>query len=226
MTLDQTLAHLHSLGNAADAAESARYHKTTRTVLGIKVPVLADLARDLRQSLALDDRLALASDLWDADIHEARVLAAKLLEQARIRPDDSGAWDLIQSWVPDFDGWAIADHVCIAGQKRLVANPARLDTVETWTTSPDKWTRRAALVITLPWTKQNLPKPEVLVARDRILGWAAGYVSDPDWFIQKSVGGWLRDLSRHDPERVIGFLGAHGDAMKPFARAEARQHLE
>ena len=26
-----------------------------------------------------------------------------------------GAWALIQSWVPDFDGWALADHASIAG---------------------------------------------------------------------------------------------------------------
>jgi 3-methyladenine DNA glycosylase AlkD len=128
--------------------------------------------------------------------------------------------------VPDFDAWAIADHVCIAGQKRLVADPSRLDTVETWTTSDHMWTRRAALVITLPWTKQNNPKAADLAARDRILGWAAGYVADPDWFIQKSVGWWLRELSRHDAERVIAFLAEHGDMMKPFARAEARKHLE
>ena len=53
----------------------------------------------------------------DADF-EARLAAAKLLTQARIRPDQE-AWDLIKSWVPDFDSWAIADHACMAGQRRV-----------------------------------------------------------------------------------------------------------
>ena len=127
--------------------------------------------------------------------------------------------------MPDFDGWAIADHVCSAGGKRLVADPARIDLVETWTISPQMWTRRAALVITLPWTKLNFPKPLDLAIRDRVLGWAAGYVADPDWFIQKSVAWWLRDLSRHDPDRARAFLAAHGGQMKPFARKEAARHL-
>jgi 3-methyladenine DNA glycosylase AlkD len=59
--------------------------------------------------------------------------------------------------VPDFDSWAIADAVAQAGQKRLLADPARLDEVEGWTTSDHMWTRRAALVFTLGFTKSRHP---------------------------------------------------------------------
>lgn len=171
-------------------------------------------------------RVDLADALWRTDIFEARVAAAKLLTQARLRPDDGPAWELIASWVPDFDSWAIADHACIAGQKRLIADPSRLDTVERWTRSDHLWTRRAALVITLPWTKQNNPKPEELAARERILGWAATYAGDPRWFIQKAVGWWLRELGKHDADRVLAFIDAHGRAMKAFARKEALKRLK
>ena len=225
MTPDAALDALRALADPQRAAEMAAYHKVARVYLGVTVPQIDALARDWRQTLTLPDRLALADALWRTDVHEGRVAAAKLLEQARIRPDDTGAWVLIQSWVPDFDAWAIADHVSIAGQKRLLADPARIDTVEGWTTSPHMWTRRAALVMTLPWTKQNNPKPADLAIRDRVLGWAAGYVADRDWFIQKAVAWWLRDLSRHDAPRVVAFLAANGSAMKPFARKEAARHL-
>lgn len=127
--------------------------------------------------------------------------------------------------MPEFDAWAIADHACIAGQRRLLADPARLDEVETWTQSDHMWTRRAALVITLPWTKQNNPTEADLAIRDRVLGWAAGYVDDRDWFIQKAVAWWLRDLSKHDPARTRRFLDAHGDRLKAFARKEAGKYL-
>ena len=225
MTLQQALTALHALADPVKATDMAAYHKVPRTYLGISVPKIDALARDWRQTLTLDDRLALADSLLRTDIHEGRVAAAKLLEQARIRPDDAGAWALIQSWVPDFDAWATADHVSIAGQKRLIADPARIDTLEGWTTSPRMWTRRAALVMTLPWTKQNNPKPADLAIRDRVLGWAAGYVADRDWFIQNAIAWWLRDLSRHDAPRVVAFLDAHGAGMKPFARKEAARHL-
>ncbi len=224
LSLDHALEALTAKSEAGQAEQKAAYHKQTRPVLGVPNPAINDLTKGWRQTLSVDERVALASELWETDIFEARIAASKLLTQARLRPDDA-AWALIQSWVPQFDSWAIADHACSAGQKRLVADPSRLDTVESWITSDHMWTRRAALVITLPWTKQNFPKPHELEARDRVLGWAASYVDDPEWFIQKAIGWWLRDLSRHDADCTRAFLAEYGDRMKPFARKEAARHL-
>lgn len=225
MTPEAALAALEARAVPGKGAEMARYHKVARPYLGVANPEIDALTKEWRQALTLEDRLALAAALWETNIHEARIAAAKLLTQARIRPEDEGAWRLIASWVPGFDAWAVADHAAMAGQKRLVWDPSRLDEVEGWTTSDHLWTRRAALVMTLPWTKQRHPKPDELAARERILGWAAGYVTDPDWFIQKAVAWWLRDLSKRDPDRVRAFLADHGERMKPFARREAAKYL-
>ena len=218
------LEELQALADPQKAADMAAYHKAARAYLGVTVPQIDDLADRWRAERTLDDRLALAASLWETNIHEARVAAAKLLTQARIRPD-LAAWELIVAWVPDFDAWALADHVSIAGQKRLVADPSRLDTVEGWVTSPALWTRRAALVMTLPWTKQNFPKEQDLAIRARVLGWCATLAPDRDWFIQKAVAWWVRDLSKHDPKAAQEFLSAHGETLKPFARKEAARHL-
>ena len=224
VTPDTALAELRALADPARAAGAAAYHKAARDYLGIPVPVLTERAKAWRAALDIPGRVALADALWRSDIHEARIAAAKLLTQARIM-EDGPVWRLIASWVPEFDGWAIADHACDAGARRLLADPSRIDEVEGWTRSPDMWVRRAALVITLPWTRQNHPKAQDLAIRDRVLGWAAGYADDRDWFIQKAVAWWLRDLSKHDPDRTRAFLAAHGARLKPFARREAAKHL-
>ena len=224
MTPDDALAALEAAAEPGRAAGMLDYHKVPRRYIGVPNGVLDDLTKAWRQSLPVAERVALADALWRTDIYEARISAAKLLTQARIRPDDA-VWGLILSWVPDFDSWAIADHAMMAGQKRLVADPARLDTVEGWTTGSSHWTRRAAMVVTLPWTRIAHPKPADLAVRERVLGWAAGYVRDPEWFIQKSVAWWLRDLSRRDPARVRAFMAENGRWMKPFARREAEKHL-
>ena len=218
------LADLEALANPEKSADMLAYHKAPRRYLGVANPQIDALVAEWRAKLTLDDRTAFAATLWDTNIHEARIAAAKLLTQARLRPDDS-VWTLIRSWVPDFDGWAIADHACKAGERRLIADPARLDAVEHWVTSPHMWTRRAALVVTLPWTKQNHPKPEEEAARDRILGWCTTLAPDRDWFIQKAIAWWVRDLSKHDAPRARAFLDAHGATLKPFARTEAARHL-
>ncbi|MEM7470809.1 MAG: DNA alkylation repair protein [Pseudomonadota bacterium] len=225
MTPARALAQLESLGDAQKAQEMAAYHKAPRRYLGVANPVLDALAKDWRNEMDVEGRVALADALWRDGAHEARVLAAKLLTQARLRPSDDSAWQLITSWAPGFDAWAVADHACIAGQKRLVWAPARIADIAHWHLSDHMWTRRAALVMTLPWTKQNHPKPADLAIREQVLGWAASYVEDHDWFIQKAVAWWLRELSKHDPDRTRAFLAQHGPKMKPFAQKEAARKL-
>lgn len=224
ITAAKALSALEAEADAGKAAEMAAYHKAPRRYLGLTVPQVEAHVAGWRAELSVEDRVALAAGLWDTDVHDARVAAAKLLTQARLRPDD-GAWALIAAWAEGFDAWALADHASIAGQKRLVANPARLDRVEGWTQSPNMWTRRAALVMTLPWAKLNNPKPEDLAIRERVLGWAGAFVPDRDGFIQKVVAWWLRDLSKRDPGRVRDFLAGPGAGLKAFARKEATQYL-
>lgn len=223
--ITRALAELAALADPAKAVEVAAYHKTQRRYLGVTVPQIEALVATWRAEASLDDRITLAANLWDSDIHEARVAAAKLLTQARLKPSDEAAWALICTWVPNFDAWAIADHACKAAEKRIMADPTRLDDVESWTRSANMWTRRAALVATLPFAKLNHPKPVDVAARDRILDWAAVYTQDRDWFIQKAVAWWLRDLSKHDAPRAAQFLAEHGHLMKSFARKEASKYL-
>jgi 3-methyladenine DNA glycosylase AlkD len=222
--IDTALAQLHALADPTKAEAALAYHKAPRLYLGIAVPDIEPLVAAWRLAATLDQRLQLAADLWDTDIHEARVAAAKLLTQARIRPDDA-AWGLIATWVPQFDAWSLADHTCIAGQKRLVADPARLDLVETWLAHPNMWVRRATLVMSLPWTKQNHPTDADRAIRARVLGWCIALAPDRDWFIQKAIAWWLRDLSKHDAPLVSAFLEEHGPSLKSFARKEAAKYL-
>ncbi|WP_210527837.1 DNA alkylation repair protein [Rubellimicrobium arenae] len=225
MTGAEALSALEAEGDPARAAEMAAYHKAARRYLGLSVPRIGELADEWREGATVEERVALADELWGTDVHEARIAAAKLLTQARIRPDDEPVWRLIASWVQTFDAWAIADHACNAGSRRLVADPRRLDEVEHWVGSDHMWTRRAALVITLPWTKDRFPKPADLAARERVLGWCERLAPDRDWFIQKAIAWWLRDLSKRDPDRVRAWLADHGDGLKPFARKEAARLL-
>ena len=222
--IDEALSRLHALADPAKAAEMAAYHKVARPYLGIPVPQVEDLVAEWRAALSVDERVALAGGLWDSTIHEAMVAAAKLLTQARLRPDQA-AWEMLCGWIDGVEGWAVADHATVAAQKRLVAEPARIAVVEGWTVHPNMWTRRAALVVTLPYAKMNFPKDQDLAIREQVLGWAADYVADRDWFIQKAVAWWLRDLSKHDADRARVFLDGPGAGLKAFARKEAARYL-
>lgn len=225
MTPEAALAALHAKADPARAAQMRAYHKLDRPYLGLSNGDVAAMATAWRKSCDIDGLVALAHGLWASNIFEARIAAGKLFVQARMRPDDGAAWACITGFVPEFDSWAIADAVAQGGQKRLIQDPARLDQIEGWTTSDHLWTKRAALVFALPFCKSRHPNAVETAARTRILGWCRAYAHDKDWFIQKAVAWWLRDLSKRDPDTVRAWLDAHGETLKPFARKEAQRHL-
>ena len=225
MTPTDALAALRAQADPDRAAAMAAYHKQTREVLGLSNATTGDLAAQWRKALPLPELTTLAKGLWASDIFEARLAAGKLFLQARIRPDDTPAWECIAGFVSGFDSWAIADAVAQGGAKRLLQDPSRLDEVEGWITSEHMWTRRAALVFTLPFCKSRHPNATEAAARARILGWCEALAPDRDWFIQKAIAWWLRDLSKRDPETVASWLATHGPTLKPFARKEAAKYL-
>jgi len=225
MTPEAALAALRAQADPARAAQMRAYHKQTRAVLGLSNETIGALATEWRRARDPEALVALAKGLWATDLFEARLCAGKLFVQARMKPDDRAAWACITGFVTDFDSWAIADTVAQGGHKRLLQDPARLDEVEGWVTSDHIWTRRAALVFTLPFGKSRHPNATEAAARTRILGWCETLAPDRDWFIQKAIAWWLRDLSKRDPATVSGWLATHGPTLKPFARKEAGKYL-
>lgn len=225
-TAAQVITELRALGDAQKATEMATSLRgAPRECLGVPAAALDERARASRHALDLDARCGLAQDLWTSGVHEGCIFAAKLLTQARIRPDDTRVWEMIALWVQEADTVAIADPLAVAGGKRLQADTTRLDEVESWVRSTNVLTRRAVLGMTLPFARLAFPKAAETVGQERVLGWAATLVADRDRLIQLAIGGWLRELSRHDSDRVERFLAKEGAGLTRAAHQEARRHL-
>ena len=58
-----------------------------------------------------------------------------------------------------------------------------------------------------------------------MLIWAARLADGREWFIQKAVGWWLRELSKRNPERVRRFLKGHRRKLSGVAKREATKYL-
>ncbi|WP_281824527.1 DNA alkylation repair protein [Jannaschia rubra] len=204
---DDLLARLQAVGDEARAAKQRAANRTARETWGVTPDDLNTLAADLRQAVTVDRRVLLADALWRAEVFDARMLACKVLTQARIR-SDHGAWDLLARWVFHFDCRAIADAGAAAIQRRLMADLARLDAAEDWTRAANVWTRRTALAATVPLARAVHPSAGDLAARERVSGWVAAMADDPRPVIRQAVDGWLRDLARGDPERAAALRGS------------------
>ena len=102
ISFTDALMQLHLKANPKKAAELKNSLKISRTYLGISSPELDILYKGWRNQINGEDRTALASELWNSNIYEARIVAAKLLTQARIE-NDKTVWEEIIKWIPTLD---------------------------------------------------------------------------------------------------------------------------
>lgn len=209
------LEKLKELKNDERAIAHKAYHKSVREHWGIPVPECTRIVRELTRGLKEEELLSLAKDLWETNIYDPMLCATKVLSLTRLKPSKP-LWSLLLNFLKQVDGWALEDQLAHAAWKCILANESLLDQLEKWTEHSSFWMRRAALVYTLPFAKKGRD-PE------RMLKWASGYVSDPEWFIQKAIGWWLRVLGEHNPKRVLAFVEAH--QLKGVAKREATRKL-
>ena len=212
------LQALRARGSRERAEREKAYQKSRWEQWGVPLPGMDAAIRETLGDLAQDQALALCRRLWREPVWDLKVVSARILARKAIAPD-AEVWGFVTERLGDLDGWAVADNLADVASRCLVADPARLDAVEAFVESPHLWTRRAALVFTLPWAKEKRD-PE------RMLGWAARLDEDRQWFIQKAVGWWLRELSKRDPKRVRRFLDEHRAKLSGVARREATKYLK
>lgn len=206
MDYEQVIKELQNLGSAMRAAADQRYHKSSREHWGVPVPVCDKLARTVCKGIGDEQLIKLAKKLWETNLFDPMVCAAKMLSYPKLQPSKD-VWRTIRDFLGQVDGWALEDHLSHVAWKCILADRSLLDELEEWTKHSNFWMRRAALVYTLPFAKPG-QNPE------RMLQWASQYASDPEWFIQKAIGWWLRVLGEHNPDRVAIFWMNIGKALK------------
>jgi 3-methyladenine DNA glycosylase AlkD len=215
---ERLIASLRGYADPERAPKDRIYHKSSRLHWGVTAPQMEAAIRETLDGAGPDALLKIARDLWPETVWDLKIVAARILARKSVAPDER-LWAFVTERMGDLDAWAVADNMASVASRCLLADPRRLDIVEGWVESPHLWTRRATLVFTLPWTRSGRD-PE------RMLGWARRLRGDREWFIQKAIGWWLRELGKRDPDRVRRFLAEHGAGLKGFARREAEKYLD
>lgn len=104
MTIDEIIKKLESLGKPENVAGMARFAIKTKKAFGVSAPVLKDLAKEIKKQTKNTHSLAL--ELWETEIYEARIIAYLIDNPKEVTEKQ------MDSWVKDFDNWAICDGVC------------------------------------------------------------------------------------------------------------------
>jgi len=131
--LDRALTELEALADGSGGAGLARFGiVTSDRVIGMSMKAIQALAKRLGRDHAL------ALQLWESGIYEARMLACYVDDPAQVTPAQMDAWRA------GFDNWATCDTACFVLFDRTSHAFGRIDA---WASRNDEFGRRAAFAL-------------------------------------------------------------------------------
>lgn len=112
MNHKKIISQLKSHKNPKNIAGMARFGISAKNTLGVSMPYLRNLAKEIRKEAKADKKGAenrhnLAFELWNSKIHEARILASMIDEPDLVSEKQ------MEKWARDFDSWDVCDQVCM-----------------------------------------------------------------------------------------------------------------
>jgi 3-methyladenine DNA glycosylase AlkD len=181
MNAPQIIQRLKQHANPKNVAGMARYGINPHNTLGVSIPTLRKLAKEIGTDHAL------AQDLWQSGIHEARILASMIAEPARTTEA------LLERWVKDFDSWDVCDQVCmnLFEKSRLAYRKA-----VAWSKRDGEFVKRAgfALMACLAWHDKTATDAAFLKFMPAI---KRGSTDDRN-FVRKAVNWALRNIGKRN----------------------------
>lgn len=130
--IQSILDRLQSMANPEALNGMRRYGITTEKRLGISIPNLRALAKEIGKNHDL------ALQLWEKEIDEARILSSMIDEIDQISEEQ------MDQWVKDFNSWDVCDQVCQnLFDKTAMAKQKALE----WSNSDEEFVKRAGFVL-------------------------------------------------------------------------------
>lgn len=213
-TCDEILTRLRGQANPENVAGMARFGINSAGTLGIAIPVLRGLSKEVGRDHTL------AESLWASGIHEARILASMIDEPASVTEDQ------MERWVLDFDSWDVCDQVC--GNLFDKTSFAHHKAVA-WSFRDEEFVKRAGytLMATIAVHDKRADDHALRQFFPHIIRGA----NDPRNFVKKAVNWALRQIGKRNrnllPEalRIAEDLAASSDKTARWVGKDAVREL-
>lgn len=182
MTAAEIIAELEARANPANVAGMARFGISAKGTLGVSVTEIRKLARRVGRGHAL------ALQLWDSGIHEARILAT-IVDQPECLTRRQ-----MSAWAKDFDSWDVCDQACM---NLFWRSPDAWAMAKKWSQARGEFVRRAAFALIASMANKQKDAPEEVwgLAFEMIVGAA----TDERNFVRKAVNWALRGVGKRSP---------------------------
>jgi 3-methyladenine DNA glycosylase AlkD len=182
MTYRQVIDTLRTLANPANVAGMARYGISPTGTLGVPMPVLRKMAKQIGR------RHDLADELWRSAIHEARILAALIDDPGRVTDEQ------MERWVLDIDSWDVCDQLCsnLFSRTALARQKAAA-----WSGRSETFVKRAGFVLMACLAVHDKKADDALFVG--YLPLIVREAGDDRNFVKKAVNWALRQIGKRNP---------------------------
>lgn len=178
---DEILKKLKTLASPRNLKGMARFGINTEKTLGVRVPLLRALARQIGK----DHKTA--QDLWDSGIHEARILASMVDDFSLVNEKQ------MEKWVKGFNSWDVCDQVCM---NLFDKTPFAFKKAVQWTKSSKEFVKRAgfSMMACLAVHDKSLQDKKFI----KLFYFIEKEAKDKRNFVKKAVNWALRQIGKRN----------------------------
>ncbi|MFH1067660.1 MAG: DNA alkylation repair protein [bacterium] len=175
-------AKLKSLANSKNVEGMARFGINSKETLGISIPVLRKMAKEIGKDHAL------ALELWETGIHEARLLAGFIADPQQLTRKQ------MEKWVKDFDSWDVCDQVC---SNLFDRTPFAYQKAKEWSEKKSEFVKRAGFVLMAALSVHDKKATD----KDflQFFPLIKKHAVDEHNFVKKAVNWALRQIGKRNP---------------------------
>jgi 3-methyladenine DNA glycosylase AlkD len=176
VSLEEVLNRLEAKAKPDQLQGMARFGMVTERRLGVSIPNLREMSKELGK----DHKLAV--QLWETGILAAMVDEPDKLSEAQM-----------EDWVAGINSWDVCDQVC---QNLFEKSPVAWKKVVDWSRREEEFTKRAAyaLLACLAWHDKDAEDAKFI----RLLSVVKRGATDERNFVKKAVSWALRNIGKRN----------------------------
>lgn len=181
MNVHKIVEEMKRHSNPKDKEGMSRFGINVDKALAVKIPVLREMARKIKKDHEL------AQQLWDTEIHEARILAS-MIDDPKLVTEKQ-----MDDWAKDFNSWDLCDQCCMnLFDKTEYVHKKIFE----WAEDEKEFIRRAGFVLIATsavhnkkWSDKDFERYFPLIEK---------YSDDERNFVKKAVNWALRQVGKRN----------------------------
>jgi 3-methyladenine DNA glycosylase AlkD len=180
-TVADVLKRLRSKARPDQLEGMARYGMMVERRLGVSVPDMRNIAKELGKNHGL------AIELWKTGIPEAMIAAAMIDEPERLSESQ------MDDWVKDINSWDVCDQVCM---NLFEKTPIAWKRIHDWSKREEEYVKRTAfaLIACLAWHDKNAENEKFI----KLLPVIKRGATDERGLVKKAVNWALRNIGKRN----------------------------